>query len=111
MRNLSLVCFFALFSLTLTAEDLLAGVGFLWYTGNTDGELNSYNFRFDENLLGTGKSQLKEQNTVKKNSNKDVNDSVGLGISLGLIFGLMFDNLALGLLVGIAVGGLTKMKK
>ena len=103
--------FFALFSLTLTAEDLLADVGFLWYTGNTDEELNSYNFRFDENLLGTGKSQLKEQNTVKKNSNKDVNDSMVLGISLGLIFGLMFDNLALGLLVGIAVGGLTKMKK
>ena len=103
--------FFALFSLTLTAEDLLADVGFLWYTGNTDGELNSYNFWFDENLLETGKSKLKEQNTVKKNSNKDANDSVALGIGLGLIFGLMFDNLALGLLVGIAVGGLTKMKK
>lgn len=47
--------FFALFSLALTAEDLLADVGFLWYTGNTDEEINIYNFLFAEKLVGTGK--------------------------------------------------------
>lgn len=31
---------FVLYPLTLTAEDLLVGVCFLWYTGNTDEEIN-----------------------------------------------------------------------
>lgn len=31
---------FVLYPLTLTAEDLLAGDCFLWYTGDTDEEIN-----------------------------------------------------------------------